>query len=586
MTPALNGLSLEVAPGEAVALVGESGCGKSTAALALLGLLPPSAHAEGRIRLQGTDLLGLPARRLRDLRGRVISMIFQEPMSSLNPVQRVGDQIAESLRCHFRLSTSAAQARAIELLDLVQIAEPQRRVDDFPHQLSGGQRQRVMIAMAVACDPQLLVADEPTTALDVTVQAQILELLDQLRRQLAMGLLFITHDLGVVSQFADRVVVMHGGYALETASARGLFESPAHPYTRGLLATSLHCTGPVHHTERALAEIKVSVRTDSDLRAFDVVVPARKAERATQRERAALTGAAEVAGDARRADDVVSSNHVIPGNSHSAPVESPLLEVRDLTLRYAATRSTRAHAVDGVSLRLARGQTLGLVGESGCGKSTLARALVRLMPVHSGHILFDGQEVGQLSERALRPFRRRVQMVFQDPFGSLNPRHSVGFILESALAAHGEGNRRARSHRAQALLERVGLPPQSVHRYPNEFSGGQRQRIGIARALMAQPELLILDEPVSALDVSIQAQILNLLVELQADLNLAYLFISHDLTVVRYMADQITVMRDGRFVETADASTFWRAPQSDYGRALMAATPKNIYSEPVIPPST
>jgi peptide/nickel transport system ATP-binding protein len=560
---AVQGLDLEVGQGEAVALVGESGCGKSTAALALLGLLPDSAKITGSIRFEGNELTGLAAPQLRRLRGRALSMIFQEPMSSLNPVQRVGDQIAESLVHHLGMTARAARSRAIELLELVQITDPSRRVDDYPHQLSGGQRQRVMIAIAVACGPRLLVADEPTTALDVTVQAQILSLLDNLRRQHNMGLLFITHDLGIVSQWADRVVVMHGGRDLESGPAIRIFTSPQHPYTQGLMKASLHCTGPVHYSERALVEIESGSVDVSGKREFRIV----------RGETRALT-AGQHSGATR-----IEAHLPLP----DAP---PLIEAIDLAVSYAAGRLRRSNAVDGVSLKICAGRTIGLVGESGCGKSTLARALMRLVPLRSGTLRFAGQDISRSGERALKPFRRRIQMVFQDPFGSLNPRHSVGFILESALTAHGEGDRASRQRRAAELLERVGLDASAAQRYPNEFSGGQRQRIGIARALMAQPDLLILDEPVSALDVSVQAQILNLLVELKSELGLAYLFISHDLTVVRYMADEVIVMREGRFLENAPQREFWASPKSAYARELLAVAPRNVYSDAVIPPST
>jgi peptide/nickel transport system ATP-binding protein len=459
-------------------------------------------------------------------------MIFQEPMSSLNPVHRVGDQIVEVLRAHEPLSRDAARRRAVELLERVQIAEPARRFDDYPHQLSGGQRQRVMIAIAIACRPRLLIADEPTTALDVTVQAQVLALLDRLRRELRMALLLITHDLGVVAEYADRVLVMLDGALVEEAPTQRLFEAPAHRYSRQLLTASLHCQPPP-------------------------VAPPGVARPAVPREEIALL----------RADRLV--------------------------VAYPRARSARANAVDGVSFSIAAGETLGLIGESGCGKSTLARALMRLMPLHAGTIYFDGKEVGALRERALGALRQRVQMVFQDPYGSLNPRQSVGRILDTVLVVNRYGNAGARASRIDRLIERVGLPADSRRRHPNEFSGGQRQRIAIARALLVNPSLLILDEPVSALDVSIQAQILDLLLELRRDLGLAYLFISHDLAVVRRMSDRVVVMRDGRFVEEGANPAIWEAPRHDYTQSLMAAMPRVRWrvaagnqSAAVTPPST
>jgi peptide/nickel transport system ATP-binding protein len=459
-------------------------------------------------------------------------MIFQEPMSSLNPVHRVGDQIVEVLRAHEPLSRDAARRRAVELLERVQIAEPARRFDDYPHQLSGGQRQRVMIAIAIACGPRLLIADEPTTALDVTVQAQVLALLDRLRRELRMALLLITHDLGVVAEYADRVLVMLDGSLVEEAPTQRLFEAPAHHYSRQLLAASLHCQPPP-------------------------VAPPGVARPAVPREDIALL----------RADRLV--------------------------VAYPRTRSARANAVDGVSFSIAAGETLGLIGESGCGKSTLARALMRLIPLHAGTIHFQGKEVGALRERALGALRQRVQMVFQDPYGSLNPRQSVGRILDTVLVVNRYGDAGARASRIDRLIERVGLPADSRRRHPNEFSGGQRQRIAIARALLVEPALLILDEPVSALDVSIQAQILDLLLELRRDLGLAYLFISHDLAVVRRMSDRVVVMRDGRFVEEGANPAIWEAPRHAYTQSLMAAMPRVRWrvavgnqSAAVTPPST
>lgn len=534
---AVRELGFSIAEGESLALVGESGCGKSTAALALMRLLPASAACTGLISFAGRSLGDLSSAEMRSLRGRALSMIFQEPMSSLNPVHRVGDQIIEVLRAHEALSQQAARHRALELLDRVQIAEPARRFDDYPHQLSGGQRQRVMIAIAIACGPKLLIADEPTTALDVTVQAQILSLLDSLRRELRMALLLITHDLGVVAEYADRVLVMLDGSPVEQASTQCLFESPAHWYTRQLLAASLHCHPAT-------------------------VAPPSRAARAP-----------EQGVKPRRA--------------------TALLEADQLVVAYSRTRSARSNAVDRVSLAISAGETLGLIGESGCGKSTLARALMRLIPLHSGRLWFDGQEVGSLPERALGAFRQRVQMVFQDPYGSLNPRQSVGRILDTVLRVHQHGDPEHRAMRVDQLIERVGLPADSRRRHPNEFSGGQRQRIAIARALLLKPSLLVLDEPVSALDVSIQAQIIDLLLELKRDLGLAYLFISHDLAVVRRVSDRVVVMRDGQFVETGANPDIWEAPAHPYTQSLIAAMPRVRWRVPtadqsaaVTPPST
>jgi peptide/nickel transport system ATP-binding protein len=538
---AVRGIDLDLAEGETLALVGESGCGKSATALSLMRLVPEPGRVTGSVRFDGRDVLALTPREMRDVRGSQISMIFQEPMTSLNPVLSIGAQIVETLRRHESLSKEAAARRAIELLDRVHIPEPHRRVADYPHELSGGQRQRVMIAMAVACRPRLLIADEPTTALDVTIQARILDLLAELRRELSMSLLLITHDLGVVAEHADRVAVMLAGEKVEEAPVAQLFERPSHAYTRGLLGASLNVSTDLHYRDWKLPEIR-HVRSDDGAPAFNV------------------TPLAPVS--AARADGVAHDE------------SAPLLSLQDLTVEYAHRHGKGAlRAVDGVSFDIARGETVGLVGESGCGKSTLSKAILRLVPATHGAIRLRGADLVPLSERALRPLRRQVQMVFQDPYASLNPRRTVGEILETVMAVNGIGDAHQRRTRAATMLDRVGLPSIALKRFPHEFSGGQRQRIGIARALVLEPSLLICDEPVSALDVSIQAQILNLLVELKRDLGLAYLFISHDLSVVRYIADRVHVMHGGRIVESGDHREIWRAPQHAYTRTLLDAIP-------------
>ncbi|WP_321949071.1 ABC transporter ATP-binding protein [Paraburkholderia sp. J10-1] len=538
---AVRGVSFDIAAGETLALVGESGSGKSATALSLMQLVPEPGRVTGSVRFEGRELLGLPPKAVRELCGKQISMIFQEPMTSLNPVLSVGEQVVETLRQHEALSRRSARARAVELLDLVRIPEPQRRFDDYPHELSGGQRQRVMIAMAVACRPRLLIADEPTTALDVTIQARILELLDALRRELSMSLLLITHDLGVVADHADRVAVMLAGRKVEEAPTQDLFAHPRHAYTQGLLSASLNLADDLHYRSWTLPEIRHTAPAEGEEGGF-VVVPRKVPEHAAPGVRAA----------------------------HAAP----LLAVRDLRVAYPQRRGAPPlHAVDGVSFEIGRGESVGLVGESGCGKSTLSRAIMRLVPVASGSIALDGTDLVALRERALRPRRRQVQMVFQDPYASLNPRRTVGDILETVLAVNGEGDAAARRARVRLALERVGLPAAALARFPHEFSGGQRQRIGIARALVLEPALLICDEPVSALDVSIQAQILNLLVELKRELGLSMLFISHDLSVVRYIADRVHVMQQGKIVESGDHQDIWRAPRHAYTRTLLAAIP-------------
>jgi peptide/nickel transport system ATP-binding protein len=533
--PAVQGFDLDVHANEVVALVGESGCGKSTVAAAIDGLLPARARVAGSIRFDGRELVGASDAMLRDLRGSRIGMIFQEPMTSLNPVLTIGAQITETLRRHRRLSGAAARARAIELLDLVGLPEPQRRVDDHPHNLSGGQRQRVMIAIAVACEPRLLVADEPTTALDVTVQAQVLDLLADLRRQLRMSLLLITHDLAVVGQRADRVAVMRAGRKVEEGTRDAIFFDPRHRYTRGLLDASLHIEPGSHYSRVKLAEIR---GTGDGGFAFAPAEP-----------RDPIAAAAAPAAD-----------------------PAPVLDVRNLVAGYSSRYGTIS-AVKDVSFAIGRGETLGLVGESGCGKSTLSKTIVGLNAAVSGQVILDGVDIAPLRGRALRPHRAGVQLVFQDPYASLDPRQRIGDALDEVLIVQGVRDRRERARRVAAMLDAVGLPQAAARRFPHEFSGGQRQRIGIARALIVRPKLLICDEPVSALDVSVRAQILNLFVDLKREFGLSYLFISHDLAVINYVADRVMVMQKGEAVETVGRDRLFTAAAHPYTRALIAATP-------------
>ena len=505
---AVRGVSLSVARGQSVGLVGESGSGKSVTALSVLRLLPyPFAqHPGGSIRLAGTELLTAPAHVMRAVRGARVGMVFQEPMTSLNPLHTIERQVAEVLKLHRGLTRRAARGRVIELLELVGIPDPAARLDAYPHQLSGGQRQRVMIAMALAGEPELLIADEPTTALDVTIQAQVLDLIDDLRRRLDMALLLITHDLNVVRKMATQVYVMTEGRIVEEGPTQRVLSSPAHPYTRRLL--------------------------DAEPKGHPLAAP-RDAP-------AVLRGAA--------------------------------LRVW-FPVRRGILRRTVSHikAVDGISLELRAGHTLGVVGESGSGKTTLGLALLRLIS-SEGSIRFGEREIQGLHGRSLRPLRREMQIVFQDPYGSLSPRMSVAQIVGEGLEVHDLGGDAAGRQQliVQALAE-VGLDPDSRHRYPHEFSGGQRQRIAIARAMVVKPRLVILDEPTSALDVSVQAQIVDLLRDLQAHHQLAYLFISHDLRVVRALADAILVMRNGRVVEQGPAQQIFESPREAYTRALMAA---------------
>jgi microcin C transport system ATP-binding protein len=507
-TAAVRNISFRIDEGETVALVGESGSGKSVTALSIMQLLPyPIAyHPGGSIRFRGQELMGADAERMQHVRGDRISMIFQEPMTSLNPLHKVEKQINETLILHKGLTESQARARALELLDLVQIRDPQSRLHSYPHQLSGGQRQRVMIAMALANEPDLLIADEPTTALDVTIQAQILKLLKDLQRQMHMSMLLITHDLNIVRKIADRVCVMHDGEILERGMTEQLFTAPQHEYTRELLAAE-----PADHAPPPDPNAAEVMRSDS----VRVWFPVRR-------------------GVLRRTVDHIK-------------------------------------AVDDVSLRIRAGHTVGVVGESGSGKTTLALALLRLIGSR-GAIRFNDQPIERLRNKELKPLRRQMQIVFQDPYGSLSPRLSVGQIIAEGLEAHGIVPSAAeRDARVIAALQEVDLDPECRFRYPHEFSGGQRQRIAIARAMILKPKLVVLDEPTSALDRSVQAQIIELLSVLQQQHGLAYLFISHDLKVVRALSDDLIVLRDGRVVEQGSAAAIFANPQQAYTRALLKA---------------
>jgi peptide/nickel transport system ATP-binding protein len=552
---AVKDLSFVVHENEMLALVGESGCGKSTTALAIMQLLPASATLDGRIDFEGRNLVGLSKPAMRSIRGNAISMIFQEPMTCLNPVLTIGHQIVEVLRRHEPLSAGAAWNRAVELLDLVKLPDPARRAHDYPHNLSGGQRQRVMIAMAVACRPRLLIADEPTTALDVTIQAQILQLLDSLRQEMSMAVLLITHDLGVVGQYANRVAVMYSGETVEDGATQRIFTQPTHPYTRGLLGASLTLDQNLHYRKRRLTEIRTHVDKNTGQRNFSL-----SDERNATTPNIVFTRSAYV-------QPTVST---VPA-AHA----KPMLAVRDLVTRYDGTAT---NAVDGVSFDVGHDETVGLVGESGCGKSTLSRAILRLIPSAAGTISLDGKDITHLTGNRLRAIRPQVQMIFQDPYASLNPRQSVADILNAALIVHGVADKGERQRRITDITDRVGLAAKSLRRFPHEFSGGQRQRIGIARALILRPKLVICDEPVSALDVSIRAQVLNLLVELKQSLGLSYLFISHDLSVVRYIADRVLVMNAGKIVESGDHDTIWSRPAHAYTRSLIDAVPKPVFS--------
>ena len=505
---AVDGISFDIKPGETVALVGESGSGKSVSALSILKLLPyPAAsHPSGEIWFNGENLLDHDERDLRRVRGNDITMIFQEPMTSLNPLHTIEQQIAEILKLHKGMDSNAARARTLELLNLVGIREPEKRLGAYPHQLSGGQRQRVMIAMSLANEPKLLIADEPTTALDVTVQAQILKLLGELQREQGLAMLFITHDLGIVRKIAHRTCVMQGGKIVEAGNTADLFENPQHAYTKHLLS-------------------------------------------------------AEPKGDP-------------PARNPDAPV---VMHGDDLKVWFPIKRGffrktvDHVKAVDGIDVTLREGQTLGIVGESGSGKTTLGMALVRLIS-SEGRIVFLGDAIHEKSFREMRPYRSRMQVVFQDPYGSLSPRMSVAEIVAEGLKIHAADlTAEQRDERVCNALAETGLDPETRHRYPHEFSGGQRQRIAIARAIVLEPKFVLLDEPTSALDMSVQAQVVELLRELQKRHGLSYMFISHDLKVVRALANEVIVMRNGKVVEQGEARQIFEAPKTDYTKALMAA---------------
>ena len=526
---AVEDVSFSIPKQGTFALLGESGSGKSVTALSVMRLLPEAARIEaGEIRLNGQDLLELPEVQMRGIRGGTIGMIFQEPMMSLNPVMTVGQQICEPLRRHRQLSRKASMARALELLDAVRVPEPQRRINEYPHQLSGGMKQRAMIAGALAAEPELLIADEPTTALDVTIQAQVLELLRELQRDLGMAMLFITHDLAVAKSMADAVAIMQHGRIVEAESAEEFFDNPQHEYSRNLFA--------------ALPDIsKRGLRLHGNGFGSDEQTP----------------------------------------EPALAAESKPLLEVEDLQVHFPIRRGVfrrivgNVRAVDGLSFTLREGETFALVGESGCGKTTTGKGLIRLLPVTHGKIRYRGHDLGRCSAHEMAPFRSELQIVFQDPFSSLNPRMVIGDIIAEGMQVLGVAQDAAeRRERIEELLRQVGLKPKHQNRYPHEFSGGQRQRIAIARALAVNPKLIVCDEPTSALDVTIQAQILNLLQDLQDQHGLTYLFITHNIAVVSWMAHRMAVMHEGRIVEQGDTVEILQNPQHEYTRTLLSAVPR------------
>ncbi len=544
ITQAVRNVSLQVAAGEILALVGESGSGKSVTALSVLQLLPipPAQFASGQVIFNDenktVDLLKLHHKSLQQIRGNRIAMIFQEPMTSLNPVITSGWQVMEVLLQHKKITTSRAKAKTIEWFGKVKLPNPEKMFDRYPHQLSGGQKQRVMIAMAMCCEPALLICDEPTTALDVTVQKTILQLIKDLQQEAGMGVLFISHDLGVVAEIADRVAIMYKGEIVEQNDVRSIFENPKHTYTKALIA----CRPASHPKGETLPIISDFFSTKEKL------VPLQKNENQKQ----------------KFFPDILAE---VKNISVKFPTKTNLL---GRVLSYAT-------AVDNVSFNLYKGETLGLVGESGCGKTTLGRTLLRLIDPSDGKIIYNGTDITLLTKKELRTLRSNVQLVFQDPYSSLNPRLTIGAAIGEPLQVLNiEKNKNLRRKKVAELLEKVNLPNNYANRYPHEFSGGQRQRIVIARALALNPNLLVCDESVSALDVSVQAQVLNLLNDLKKDLGLTMLFISHDLSVVRYMSDRIMVMQEGRIIESGNAEAVYRHPESEYTRQLLAAIPKAV----------
>lgn len=542
----VKGISFDIPANTTIALVGESGSGKSVTSLAAMGLLPvgqSKIDEQSKIIFEGKDLLSLSRKEMRQICGKDIAMIFQEPMSSLNPVFTVGNQIAEVLCLHMGLSRKQARQRVLELLKEVGIPSPETKIDAYPNQLSGGQQQRVMIAMAIACEPKLLIADEPTTALDVTIQKQIIDLLESLRKRRQMSMLFITHDLALVGEIADKVIVMRHGEIREKGAADQVLEQPKDVYTRALL----YCRPQMSQRPYRLPVTSDFMRQEDNVlveQSFDVsVIPERKR---------GLNGDEQI-----------------------------ILEVKDLKKSFYSRKGLfgkeEFQAVKGVSFKLAKGKTLGLVGESGSGKTTVGLLLMRLHQASGGQAFIEGKDILSLTEKEFAKYQRKIQIIFQNPYASLNPRFTIGQILLEPMQIHNIGKDDAeRKQIALGLLERVNLPEQAYYRYPHEFSGGQRQRIAIARCLTLKPEILICDESVSALDVSVQAQVLNLLQDLQDEFGLSYIFISHDLSVVKYISDQVMVMNHGEVVEIANSDELYAHPQHDYTKRLLQAIPQGI----------
>ena len=595
---AVDGISFNIKPNEIFALVGESGCGKSVTALSIIQLVakPAGFIADGAIYYKGQDITRLSEVEKRKIQGNDIAMIFQEPMTSLNPVFTIGNQISEAIRQHQNLRGTAARNAAIEMLDLVGIPEPTARYDEYPHQMSGGMKQRVMIAMALSCRPGLLIADEPTTALDVTIQAQILELIERLQQELQMAVLLITHDLGVVANIADRVAVMYAGKIAETGTWEQLYKTAHHPYTVKLLestpardkrGTQLHTiTGRVPKATEYNDGCRFAERCPKVMDGCENLIPTLQTVNGNGHNVACHLYNPEppfnaTATPATKLELEIETDRENRETTAQLTETHPQLQVKDLCVHYPIQKGILkrtvgyVYAVDDVTLDIPRGKTLALVGESGSGKTSLGKAVLRLGVPVKGDLVYDGTNIATANREQLHPYRKRMQIIFQDPYASLNPRMTVGAIIQEGMQAHNIGSSTDERHtRVAELMRRVGLSPDMVTRYPHEFSGGQRQRIGIARCLAIDPEFIVCDEATSALDVSVQAQILNLLKSLQTDFNLTYLFITHNLSVVEYFADEVAVMYLGRIVERGTTEEIFDSPKHPYTRALLSAVPK------------
>ena len=588
---AVDGVSFDLEQGKTLAIVGESGCGKTQTAFSIIRLIAENGyHPTGEINFQNQDLFKLDSEQMRNLRGNDIAMIFQEPMTSLNPLFRVGDQLEEPLRQHLKVTTGESRKRAMELLDRVGIPDPQKRIDDFPHQLSGGMKQRVMIAMALACEPKLLIADEPTTALDVTIQAQVLGLMSDLQKQTGMAILLITHDMGIVNQMADDLCIMYGGRVAEYGSREKIFNNMTHPYT-----------------QRLFSAIPKLEKSDNLLDTIPGLVPSATEYGEGCRFADRCSEVMDICHKQESTVHHISDNHqtichlmdkgrikkLSPG---TGPIptrkleKTTLVKIRNLKTHFPVRKgvflrvSNHVRAVDNISLDINKGATVALVGESGCGKTTLGESILKLVPDARGEVFYNDQNIMDLKGEALKQFRQHIQIVFQDPFGSLQPRMTVERIVGEGLEVHQPNlSLNERTEKISKVLQEVGLSVSTLERYPHEFSGGQRQRIAIARALILEPKFMVLDEPTSALDVSVQAQVLNLLKELQAQHQLTYLFISHNLSVVRYMADTVAIMYLGKIVEQAPVEELFKNPRHPYTKSLLESIPSLETRKPFKP---